>query len=143
VSYVADARNILRNGLDVTQTQTDKKLVNDELELLEPFYQYFTKEPTKLGETPDANVTPLTILSKPRASYTDRARSEQVQGKILVAVLFGADGKIDGVMLLSRLGYGLDQNALRAARSITFKPKEVNGKPVSVVKLVEYGFSIY
>ena len=143
LTYVIDARDILRNGVDAARTPADKKLVNDELELLEPFYQYFTKEPVKPGAPPDPNVTPLFLISKPRAQYTDQARSNGVSGTVVVAVLFGADGKIDGVMLLRKLGYGLDQNALRAARAITFKPKQVNGTPVSVVRLVEYNFNIY
>jgi outer membrane biosynthesis protein TonB len=44
---------------------------------------------------------------------------------------------------LKGLGYGLDQQALNAARSIAFEPQIENGKPISVVKMVQYSFAIY
>jgi len=48
-----------------------------------------------------------------------------------------------GMLLLNRLGNGLDEHALSAARRMKFEPKTVNGKPVPVVKMVEYSFAIY
>lgn len=41
------------------------------------------------------------------------------------------------------LGYGLDELAFKAARRIVFQPKMKDGKPVSTVVTLEYGFSIY
>jgi len=48
-----------------------------------------------------------------------------------------------GMLLLNRLGNGLDEHALRAARKIKFEPQQVGGKPVAVVKRVQYSFAIY
>ncbi len=41
------------------------------------------------------------------------------------------------------LGYGLDEQAINAARKITFEPPTHDGKPVSVVKKVAFTFTIY
>ena len=67
----------------------------------------------------------------------------QLQGNITVAVLFGASGRVEMVLMLKGLERGLDKNAVAAARKIRFEPQTKDGKPVSVVKIVQYGFSIY
>ncbi|MEP6903984.1 MAG: energy transducer TonB, partial [Actinomycetota bacterium] len=77
-----------------------------------------------------------------QANYTDQARRAKVTGKIVIAVLFAANGKVTQTIIIKPLGYGLDEEAVRAAKGIKFEPLVKNGKPVSVVKIVEYGFSI-
>jgi TonB family protein len=66
-----------------------------------------------------------------------------VQGTITVAALFGSNGKVLNVLLIKRLGYGLDEQAISAARAIRFEPQQKDGKAVSVVRLVSYTFNIY
>jgi TonB family protein len=46
-------------------------------------------------------------------------------------------------MVIKSLGYGLDEAAVSAARGIKFEPKMINGKPVPVVKTIEYNFNIF
>lgn len=60
-----------------------------------------------------------------------------------LSVLHGADRKIGYVVLLNRLDYGLEQSAIRAARSIQFEPRCVDGKPVDTVATIEYTFYTY
>jgi protein TonB len=98
------------------------------------------------GAPPKAIVavtTPLNILSKPRAQYTDEARQNQVQGTVVLKVTLLANGTIGSVVPVSRLGYGLTEKAIAAAREIRFEPKKVNGVPQSVTKTIEYNFNIY
>ena len=118
-----------------------------ELESMTAFYTHFSRDKTVApisGPSPPAEgVTPFRILEKPRASYTDRARSSNVQGTVRVAVLLGANGKVEHILLLKRLGHGLDEQAIAAARKIKFEPKQKDGKPVSTVVIIEYGFTIY
>ena len=64
-------------------------------------------------------------------------------GEIKIAVEFRADGKLGFVFPFQTLQHGLTQNAVGAASSITFEPAIKNGKPVSVVSVITYGFSIY
>jgi len=92
---------------------------------------------------PEPGVTPIKILSKPRPGYTDSARQSNTQGSIQLAVLFGANGRIQNILVLKRLGNGLDEQAVTAARKIQFEPMKRDGKAVPVIKVIEYTFSIY
>lgn len=92
--------------------------------------------------SPSANTTQLKILSKPRASYTDAARSAGVSGTIRLLVGLSADGQVKHILVLKALGYGLDQQAVTAARKIKYQPKTVDGKPVPSVVTFDYGFKI-
>jgi len=141
IHLLKEARDILRTGAEKTN---NAKVIRDDLASIDAFYEYFSKDRTRSTPSPpDPSVTPLTLIDKPRPSYTDSARRANRQGVIRMAVLFGASGNIEGVLLLKRLGYGLDEQALAAARKITFEPKKINGKPVAVVRVLEYSFSTY
>ena len=91
-----------------------------------------------------AKVTsPYRIISKPRAAYTDAARTNQVTGSVLLKVTLLASGQVGSITPVRRLPHGLTEQAIAAARLIRFEPKKVNGQPVSVVITVDYGFTIY
>ena len=64
----------------------------------------------------------LKILKKQKAQYTDRARQAGVQGTLTMAVLFGASGKVEQILPIKRLGYGLDEQAIGAAYMMEFEP---------------------
>jgi TonB family protein len=87
--------------------------------------------------------TPLNIISKPRAQYTDEARQNQIQGVVTLKVTLLANGTIGSIVPVSRLGYGLTEKAIAAAREIKFEPQKVNGVPQSVTKTIQYSFNIY
>jgi len=106
------------------------------------FYAQREKEKTTENDE-TANLTPLKITSKPRASYTDNARYNGISGTIRLLIGFGEDGKVKDILVLSSLGYGLDEQAINSARGIKFEPAKKDGKPIYVVRVVEYSFSIY
>jgi TonB family protein len=83
------------------------------------------------------------ILSKPRPSYTDAARQNQVTGVVRLRVTFLASGQIGAVSPVSGLSYGLTEQAIAAAKQIRFEPAKVNGVPQTVSMTIEYSFSIY
>lgn len=85
----------------------------------------------------------IRISSKPRANYTDMARKNGIEGTVRLRVTFLASGKIGSILPVSGLRDGLTEQAIAAARNIKFEPATRSGIPVSVVKLVEYNFSIY
>ena len=123
----------------------DVRAQSEKLESFKVFYAYFSREKTDAAaasQAADPNVVPIKIESKPRANYTDAARNAMVSGKIVLAVMFAASGKVTDVIVVQPLGYGLDQEAVKAARGIKFSPLMRDGKAVSVVKTVEYSFSI-
>jgi periplasmic protein TonB len=88
-------------------------------------------------------VEKLNIIAKPRASYTDEARKNQVQGTVRLRVTFSASGQITGVSAINGLPNGLTEQAIAAARQIRFTPEKRNGSAVSVVKTIEYNFNLY
>lgn len=87
--------------------------------------------------------TPLVITYKPSASYTDKARTENVQGTVRLRVTFLPSGQIGAIAPVSGLPYGLTEQATAAARQIKFKPATKNGVPQRTVKVVVYTFTIY
>lgn len=146
ISFLKEASETLRVGVEKCKDSPDLKLVEDEFESIKVFHDYFSKDsPVSIdpNAAPEPGVTPLKILSKPKPSYTDSARQGNIQGTIRAAVLFAGDGRVQHVLLLHRLGSGLDEQAVSAARRIKFEPTMKDGKPISVVRMVEYTFSIY
>lgn len=91
----------------------------------------------------DTATESLKILSKPKAVYTDQARRNQVQGTVKLRVVFLANGTIGSVFALNGLTDGLTEQAMTAAREIKFEPQKVSGQPISVVKTLEYSFTLY
>jgi TonB family protein len=144
---------VLRNSVEVLRLAQSRvtdpegaKQIETELNNKQIFAEYLARDSLtgpSAPVTPEPGVTPLKITYKQKAQYTDRARTSGVQGSIVIAVLFGADGRIANTLLIKRLGYGLDENAIRAARAMRFEPQKKDGNPVSVVRLVSYTFNIY
>jgi TonB family protein len=146
-----DAVAVIKSGVDRCPVKGGCSDLTEELKGLTVFVEHFERKNSETtiasAETPppppEPGVTPIKIISKPRPSYTDRARTSNTQGTIILAILFGADGKVQQVLPLKRLGNGLDEEAIIAARKIKFQPETKDGKPIPVVKQVEYSFSIY
>lgn len=92
----------------------------------------------------DAKVTSgIKISSKPKSLYTDLARFYQISGKVVLRVTFMANGTIGAITPISKLPFGLTQQAVIAARGIQFEPALREGVPYSVSRPVEYTFTIY
>ncbi|MBS1795034.1 MAG: TonB family protein [Acidobacteria bacterium] len=142
-----EAAGDLEKFLSLAPNAANAKFEREYLESLRFFAGYYAdpenQPPASLNLEPAADRTGIRIISKPRANYTDAARYANVSGKIRMLVGFTADGRIDHILLVHRLGYGLDEEAVRAARGIKFEPATRNGKPVPVAKMIEYTFTIY
>lgn len=100
-------------------------------------------DPRNPNQTPNLERTGVRILTKPRAMYTNFARFYEMTGKVLLRVTFSADGTIGAIKPISKLPFGLTQAAITAARGIRFEPATFGGAPFSVVKPVEYTFTMY
>ncbi len=96
------------------------------------------RDPPPAGPT-----TGIQILLKPRPGYTDSARTNNVQGTVMLSVIFLSSGQIGGVSAVKGLPDGLTEKAIAAARQIQFKPALVNGRPQTVTKRIQYNFTIY
>lgn len=85
----------------------------------------------------------LVIKSKSKPPYTDYARFYLIEGSILLRVTFLADGKIGSISPVTKLPFGLTQNAIEAAKKVIFEPAIKNGVPYTVVKTLQYTFTMY
>ena len=86
--------------------------------------------------------TPVEIISKPRPQYSDEARQLKIEGEVLVAMLFEANGQAIPQNVVRGLGHGLDESALSAASKIRFKPATQNGQPVNSNAIVHVVFQL-
>lgn len=85
----------------------------------------------------------LILKNKPRPPYTDLARQRNTQGEVRLKVTFLANGGIGAISVDSGLPNGLTEEAVSVAKKIVFLPARINNVPVTIVKQVYYGFSIY
>ena len=91
----------------------------------------------------ESQILPLKVISKPKANYTDSARTNQIQGIVRLRVTFTAAGTTENIVPVSGLPFGLTEQAIAAARQIRFEPAKRNGQPIASTKIVEYSFTIY
>jgi len=82
------------------------------------------------------------ILYKPKPIYTDEARKLNLEGQVLLEVLFGADGQLHVNKVVRGLGHGLDEAAVAAANKIKYKPAQRNGSPVDFTGTVTVTFQL-
>jgi TonB family protein len=85
----------------------------------------------------------LLIAYKINPRYTPEARRHGVTGRISLRVTFGAGGQVEKVVAVSGLPDGLTEEAVKAARLMRFLPEIKDNKPVTVEKVIQYGFAIY
>jgi TonB family protein len=142
VPYLERAVHALQLGIEQCSKCPDVSKLREQLETVSVFYEHYTKSKAP-SSVPEDGVTPLRIIHKPQARYTDRARSNNVSGVVRLAALCGVNGRIEHILLLKRLGFGLDQQAIDAAKEIRFEPKMKDGKPVPTVITIEYSFTIF
>jgi hypothetical protein len=90
-----------------------------------------------------AKVEPIMIISKPRANYTEAARRNSVKGTVALEVTFLSNGGIGDITPDAELPDGLTEEVISAVKKIVFLPQRVNGISVTVIKKLQYSFSIY
>jgi TonB family protein len=81
-------------------------------------------------------------LNAPMPHYTQDARDNKVQGVVSVAVFINEEGKVATVVLLTTLGHGLDEAAVRAAGQLRFSPATKDGKAVPFWQAVQIEFNL-
>ncbi|HKW16922.1 MAG TPA: energy transducer TonB [Terriglobales bacterium] len=96
--------------------------------------------PKHLIDDSAAPTTQVEILYKPKPVYTDEARKLNLEGEVLLEVLFGANGELHVNRVVRGLGHGLDEAAISAANKIKFKPAQRNGTAVDSLAIVHVTF---
>ncbi len=91
---------------------------------------------------PDERSVALEILDKPRPLYSEEARKLKIEGVVVLEMSFGADGRARVLRVVRGLGHGLDENAIRAAIAIRFRPAVQKGRSMDTVALVRIEFQV-
>ena len=98
--------------------------------------------PNRPSAPQPAEFAPVEITYKPKPAYTDEARRLQIEGEVVIEVVFTASGAVEIVRIIRGLGHGLDENATAAARSIRFHPAKQHGRPVESTATVRMSFEL-
>lgn len=86
--------------------------------------------------------TPIVIVEKPKPEYTAEGRSLKVEGDVVLDLVFLANGTVQMNRVVSGLGHGLDEAAVRAAQQIKFKVAKREGTPVDFPARVRIEFRL-
>jgi len=81
--------------------------------------------PGGLGESESryrGGVTLPSCAYCPDPQYTDEAREAKLQGRVILRVLVGADGRASQIRIVQGIGLGLDERAEQAIRGWKFVP---------------------
>jgi protein TonB len=87
--------------------------------------------------------SPVPIYS-PKPAYTSDAMRAKVQGIVLLECIVRPDGTVTDVQVLRSLDptFGLDQEAIKAAKQWRFAPGTRLGEPVPVLVTIELQFTL-
>jgi periplasmic protein TonB len=78
-----------------------------------------------------------------KLNYPAAARSENIEGTVVVTFVVGRSGDIEDVKVLKGLGFGTDEEALRVIKSMPrWKPGKQNGMLVAVRYTLPIKFSL-
>lgn len=89
-------------------------------------------------------VTSPRVLKEVRPAYTAEAMRAKVQGVVLLRCVVMPDGSVGRIEVVKSLDpvFGLDQEAIKAARQWRFAPGTRLGEPVAVRIQLELSFSL-
>ncbi|HXI91777.1 MAG TPA: TonB family protein [Blastocatellia bacterium] len=94
------------------------------------------------GRRLDPSYVQPKLLNSPQPEYTEEARAAGIQGTVRLAVLVSEAGKVASTLVFLGLGFGLDEQAVKAVRKLRFKPATKDGTSVPFWKLVAVEFNL-
>lgn len=129
------------NPLDVIETIIVYEPDPEELRPVVKPSEAMTSQPVrpepKMVEVPRPHIRALYL-----PMYTAKAREKKVEGKVVLIALFARDGKLKDLAVEQKLGHGLDESALEAARRLTFDPAKLDNQPIDVRAHITYYFTL-
>lgn len=93
---------------------------------------------------PGNGVTLPQVIREVKPQYTSDAMRAKIQGTVLIECVVRPDGSVSDVQVVRSLDptFGLDQEAMKAARQWRFRPGTRMGEPVSVLVTIELTFTL-
>lgn len=89
-------------------------------------------------------VTLPTVIERVSPRYTADAMRARVQGSVWIECVVLPDGSVGDTRLMRSLDrrFGLDEEAIAAAKRWRFRPGQLNNQPVAVIVTIELVFSV-
>lgn len=134
------------------ETPQQRKLDLYSLPLLEPVTQEEADpELAEVGWPPQKTLVQLhgIVVTSPKPlhtatpQYTDKAKSNKVQGKCELYLVVNAQGFPQNIRILKSLPDGLDEQAIAALSQFRLKPATQNGKPAAVRMAITETFRLH
>jgi periplasmic protein TonB len=84
------------------------------------------------------------LLHEVKPLYTAPAMRAKIQGTVLLECVVASDGTVGNIKVIRSLDptFGLDQEAIKAARQWQFAPGTRHGQPVPVLVTIEIAFTL-
>jgi periplasmic protein TonB len=109
------------------------------LRFLVPLLLFATFTPAQQPR-PDLLTSAPVVIRKVEPEYTEQARTERIQGTVVLYTQVETDGRAHDIRVIRKLGYGLDEKAVQCLEQWEFQPGLKDGKPVTVRVTVEINF---
>ena len=93
---------------------------------------------------PGAGITLPSVVREVKPAYTADAMRAKVQGSVWLECIVMPDGSVGDVKVTRSLDpiFGLDQEAIKAAKQWRFRPGMRQGEPVPVIITIELTFTL-
>ena len=93
---------------------------------------------------PGNGVTIPRLIRNVKPQYTPEAMRAKIQGSVMVECVVNTDGTVSNARVIRSLDatFGLDQEAIKAAKQWLFAPGTRNGEPVPVMVSIELTFTL-
>jgi TonB family protein len=83
-----------------------------------------------------------TVISRAEPQYTANARSDRIQGTVVLEIVVRPDGHAEVLRVVRSLGYGLDAAAVDSIGQWGFRPGSCDGRPLDVTLKLEINFNL-
>ena len=84
------------------------------------------------------------LIQEVKPQYTAQAMRAKIQGEVLLECIVQPDGTVSNIRVVRSLdsAFGLDQEAIKAARQWRFQPGTKQGQPVPVLVTIAIAFTL-
>lgn len=93
-------------------------------------------------DKPKAEITQPVLLHYEDAPYPPEGLKQGLQGDVILKLTIDRDGNVTQAVSTQKVGYGFDEAAEQAALRFKYQPATRNGRPVPVVILYKYSFTL-
>ena len=85
-------------------------------------------------DSKEPGVTLPQVVKEVRGQYTQEAKDAHIEGTVVMTIVVQDNGKVGDVQVSRSLDptYGLDKQAVEAAKLWEFKPATKDGKPIAI-----------